>query len=82
MLHSAPLTVDSRPNKKTFISREFAYHGSTMTGMSLGGMTAMHSQGDMMPGFEHVLPPYWYSMEVICLMMILVFMQRIKLRKR
>jgi putrescine aminotransferase len=32
-----------------------------MTGMSLGGMTAMHSQGDMMPGFEHVLPPYWYK---------------------
>jgi putrescine aminotransferase len=24
-------------------------------------MTAMHAQGDMMPGFEHVLPPYWYK---------------------
>ena len=53
--------LKGKPNKKTFISREFAYHGSTMTGMSLGGMTAMHSQGDMMPGFEHVLPPYWYK---------------------
>ena len=53
--------LKGKPNKKTFISREYAYHGSTMTGMSLGGMTAMHSQGDMMPGFEHVLPPYWYK---------------------
>ena len=53
--------LKGKPNKKTFISREFAYHGSTMTGMSLGGMTAMHAQGDMMPGFEHVLPPYRYK---------------------
>ena len=53
--------LKGKPNKKTFISREYAYHGSTMTGMSLGGMTAMHAQGDMMPGFEHVLPPYWYK---------------------
>ena len=53
--------LKGKPNKKTFLSREYAYHGSTMTGMSLGGMTAMHAQGDMMPGFEHVLPPYWYK---------------------
>ena len=52
--------LKGKPNKKTFISREYAYHGSTMTGVSLGGMTAMHDQGGMMPGFEHVMPPYWY----------------------
>ena len=53
--------LKGQPNKKTFISREYAYHGSTMTGVSLGGMTAMHAQGGMMPGFEHVMPPYWYK---------------------
>ena len=53
--------LKGQPNKKTFISREYAYHGSTMTGMSLGGMTAMHEQGGMMPGFAHVMPPYWYK---------------------
>jgi len=53
--------LKGKPNKKTFISREYAYHGSTMTGVSLGGMTAMHAQGGMMPGFDHVMPPYWYK---------------------
>ena len=53
--------LKGQPNKKTFISREYAYHGSTMTGMNLGGMTAMHEQGGMMPGFAHVMPPYWYK---------------------
>ena len=53
--------LKGKPKKKTFISREYAYHGSTMTGVSLGGMTAMHAQGGMMPGFEHVMPPYWYK---------------------
>ena len=53
--------LKGKPNKKTFISREYAYHGSTMTGVSLGWMTAMHAQGGMMPGFEHVMPPYWYK---------------------
>lgn len=49
-----------KPNKKTFISREFAYHGSTMIATSLGGMTAMHAQVDMpLPGFSHIRPPYF-----------------------
>ncbi len=51
-----------RPGKKTFISREYAYHGSTMAAASLGGMEAMHGQADLpLPGFEHVMPPYWYD---------------------
>ena len=49
-------------NKKTFISRTFAYHGSTMAAASLGGMQAMHNQGDLpLPGFVHVMPPYQYK---------------------
>ncbi len=51
-----------RPDKKTFISRNNAYHGSTMAAASLGGMTAMHEQADLpLPGFVHVTEPYWYD---------------------
>ena len=51
-----------KKNKKTFISRTYAYHGSTMASASLGGMEAMHSQGDLpLKGFEHVMPPYKYK---------------------
>ncbi|MEQ8666133.1 MAG: aspartate aminotransferase family protein [Rhodospirillales bacterium] len=53
--------VAGKPNKKTFISREYAYHGSTMAAASLGGMEGMHRQADLpLPGFAHVMPPYWY----------------------
>ena len=51
-----------KKNKKTFISRTYAYHGSTMAAASLGGMEAMHSQGDLpLKGFVHVMPPYKYK---------------------
>jgi len=51
-----------KPNKKTFISRHNAYHGSTMAAASLGGMAGMHAQGDLpLPGFVHVMQPYWYG---------------------
>lgn len=51
-----------KPDKKVIISRENAYHGSTMAATSLGGMSAMHEQGDLpLPGFVHVMAPYWYD---------------------
>ena len=51
-----------KPNKKTFISRTYAYHGSTMAAASLTGLSAMHAQADLpLPGFEHVMPPHWYD---------------------
>ncbi|MCG8597181.1 MAG: aspartate aminotransferase family protein [Kiloniellales bacterium] len=54
--------LEGRPQKKTFISRTFGYHGSTMAAASLGGMAAMHGQADLpLPGFVHVTPPYWYD---------------------
>ena len=53
--------LKNQPSKKTFISREYAYHGSTMIGVSLGGMTGMHDQGGLLPGFSHIMPPYWYK---------------------
>ncbi len=55
--------LQGRPTKKTFISRIYAYHGSTMAAASLGGFEAMHAVGDLpLPGFAHVMPPYWFAM--------------------
>jgi putrescine aminotransferase len=52
-----------RANKKTIIGRTYGYHGSTMATASLGGMPAMHAQADLpLPGFVHIMPPYWYGM--------------------
>ena len=34
-----------QPGRKVIISRQNAYHGSTMAGASLGGMAFMHEQG-------------------------------------
>lgn len=50
-----------RKNKTCIISRKNAYHGSTMSGVSLGGMDAMHSQGGpLIPDISHIRQPYWY----------------------
>ena len=50
------------PKRTIFISRWNAYHGSTVAGVSLGGMKAMHAQGDLpILGIEHVRQPYWYN---------------------
>ncbi|MBL8647371.1 MAG: aspartate aminotransferase family protein [Sphingosinicella sp.] len=54
--------VKGEPDRKIFISRWNGYHGSTVAGVSLGGMKAMHAQGDLpIPGIEHVRQPYWYG---------------------
>ncbi len=51
-----------QPDKSVIISRENAYHGSTMAGASLGGMKPMHAQGGMpIPGIVHIEQPYWYE---------------------
>ncbi len=50
------------PSRKIFISRHNAYHGSTVAGASLGGMTYMHAQGDLpIAGIEHVRQPYKFN---------------------
>jgi putrescine---pyruvate transaminase len=56
-------TVRGQPQRKIFISRWNAYHGSTVAGVSLGGMKAMHEQGDLpIPGVEHVMQPYAFGL--------------------
>jgi putrescine aminotransferase len=42
------------------LSREFAYHGSSVMAASLGGMAAMHGMSGVEPDVAHVLPPYAY----------------------
>lgn len=54
--------LEGKPTKKTFISRENAYHGSTVVGASLGGMGYMHEQGDLpIAGIEHIEQPYYFK---------------------
>ena len=51
-----------KPSKQIVISRKNAYHGSTMGGASLGGMTGMHAQGGMpIPGIHHIDQPHWWA---------------------
>lgn len=50
------------PERNVIIARNNGYHGSTIGGMSLGGMKHMHEQGGpLLPGFEHVMQPYLFD---------------------
>lgn len=51
-----------QPQRKVIISRKNGYHGSTVGGASLGGMTYMHEQGDLpIPGIVHIDQPYHFQ---------------------
>ena len=48
--------------RKVIISRLNSYHGSTMAGASLGGMSGMHAQGDLpIPNITHIGQPYFFE---------------------
>jgi putrescine aminotransferase len=50
-----------QPERRIIISRRNAYHGSTIAGMSLGGMAWMHEQGGpRVPDIEHIDQPYHF----------------------
>ena len=52
-----------KPEKNKIISRDWAYHGSTVAGASLGGMSAMHEQlNGAVPNIEHVMQPYTFEL--------------------
>ncbi len=54
--------LQGQPQRQVFISRWNAYHGSTVAGVSLGGMKLMHAQGNLpIPGIEHVMQPYRFG---------------------
>jgi len=52
-----------QPQRKVILSRMNAYHGSTMAGASLGGMSGMHAQGDLpIPNIDHIEQPYFFEL--------------------
>ncbi|WP_421925771.1 aspartate aminotransferase family protein [Neoaquamicrobium sediminum] len=57
--------LEGKPEKTIIVSRKMAYHGSTVAGASLGGMTAMHSQlGAPVPGIVHAMAPYAFELSL------------------
>ncbi len=54
--------VMGRPERQVIIGRRNGYHGSTMAGASLGGMSDMHAQGGLpIPGIDHIEQPFWFE---------------------
>ncbi|MEO1562363.1 MAG: aminotransferase [Pseudomonadota bacterium] len=55
-------TAMGKPSKQAIISRHNAYHGSSLAGTSLGGMTNMHAQGGVMSGIHWIDEPnFWVN---------------------
>lgn len=55
--------LQGQPERKVIISRKNAYHGSTMAGASLGGMSEMHQQGGLpIPDIVHIEQPFWHKL--------------------
>ncbi|PCJ07216.1 MAG: aspartate aminotransferase family protein [Rhodobacteraceae bacterium] len=51
-----------KPTKSILISRNNAYHGSTVGSGSLGGMSGMHAQGGLpIPDIHHIDQPDWWA---------------------
>ena len=51
-----------QPQRTTIIARTNAYHGSTIAGTSLGGMSLQRAQGGpLVPGIVHIDQPYWFG---------------------
>lgn len=54
--------LKGKGDKTVIISRNNAYHGSTVAAASLGGMKTMHAQGGLpIPDIEHIAQPYWFQ---------------------
>ncbi len=52
-----------QPDKMTIIARNNAYHGSTIAGASLSGMSAMHEQMRLpVPGIVHIEQPHQFEL--------------------
>jgi putrescine aminotransferase len=53
--------VKGMPEKRVIIARKNGYHGSTIGGGSLGGMTPIHAHGGKLDGIHHIDQPDWWS---------------------
>jgi len=55
--------VSGKPERQVIIGRHNGYHGSTMAGASLGGMSGMHAQGGLpIPNITHIEQPHWFEL--------------------
>jgi putrescine aminotransferase len=51
-----------QPQRRVIVSRENAFHGSTIAAASLGGQWPVHEQGHLpIPDIVHIGAPYWYG---------------------
>ncbi len=51
-----------QPDRQVIIGRNNGYHGSTMAGASLGGMSYMHAQGGLpIPNIVHIEQPHAFA---------------------
>ena len=54
--------LQGQPQRRVIVSRENAYHGSTIGGASLGGMRPMHEQlGTLVDDIVHIEQPYYFG---------------------
>ena len=53
--------IKGQPEKRIIIARKNGYHGSTIGGGSLGGMSGIHKHGGMLAGIVHIGQPDWWS---------------------
>jgi putrescine aminotransferase len=53
--------LQNKPNKRIILSRNNAYHGSTIASASLGGFEFVHNQFEKLPYIEHIVDPNWYK---------------------
>ena len=53
--------IQGQPDRQVIISRINGYHGSTLGGGSLGGMSGMHEQSGIIPGITHIQQPHAFE---------------------
>lgn len=54
--------LKGKPEKRFFIARRNAYHGTTVLGAALGGMSHMHNQhGAPIADIAHIMQPYQFG---------------------
>lgn len=54
--------IRGQPERQIIIGRINGYHGSTLAGASLGGMSGMHEQSGIIPGIAHIQQPHWFEL--------------------
>lgn len=53
--------IKGQSEKRVIIARTNGYHGSTMGGGSLGGMSGIHAHGGKIAGIVHIGEPNWWA---------------------